>query len=498
MTATSPQRSPTTSRDRPTTGTSGPARSVMPAPTAGPDPSGPARRRAQRLPQGLPRVQLRSARRLSRARPTRSPSPGRTTALTNAATTRSAYGGTRAPYQTARSYRLQVAQSATITDQNAIDDQTVDQATYTAYLKTYPEGDLWWRVQAIDGRQPARLVGDPQAGQGDPATNLDPSTSAHVERPRSTPARRRRSTATRRRAPRCSSGRPRTSTSTWEHRGLQERRHHAVHCQPRPGHAGEAGRVRPAVPAAAIGELLPLAGPSHRRRRPGRGAGRTWAGSSSTACDHPDLPCGGRGDRAERGATSPGPPTRPTAPRRRSTDRRSSRPGWREPRQRRRPSRPPARSRATWSRAPTRGRCAPTTRRTSSWAAARSVGSASTPGSGPRRPAMQAPAGSAVGQTLTSTPPVWNQPDVTTTYQWLRNGAEIGDADRPTYVLTTADYSKDISLRVTGRQARLRRGHRDQQQDRRDRRWGAPGHGAARHHRPAPPSGSVSVSNGSW
>ena len=47
-------------------------------------------------------------------------------------------------------YRIQVAQSATITDANAIDDQTVDQTTYTAFTDLYPEGDLWWRVQAID------------------------------------------------------------------------------------------------------------------------------------------------------------------------------------------------------------------------------------------------------------------------------------------------------------------------------------------------------------
>ena len=32
-----------------------------------------------------------------------------------------------------------------------IDDQTVDQTTYTAFDRAYPEGSLWWRVQAIDG-----------------------------------------------------------------------------------------------------------------------------------------------------------------------------------------------------------------------------------------------------------------------------------------------------------------------------------------------------------
>ena len=32
-----------------------------------------------------------------------------------------------------------------------VDDIVVDQTTYTAFSKTYPEGTLYWRVQAIDG-----------------------------------------------------------------------------------------------------------------------------------------------------------------------------------------------------------------------------------------------------------------------------------------------------------------------------------------------------------
>jgi hypothetical protein len=64
--------------------------------------------------------------------------------------------------QEARSYKIEVslvADFATI-----FDTLTVDQATYTPFSKTYPEGPLYWRVQAIDGsgnnltKSPARLV----------------------------------------------------------------------------------------------------------------------------------------------------------------------------------------------------------------------------------------------------------------------------------------------------------------------------------------------------
>ena len=63
---------------------------------------------------------------------------------------------------------------------------------------------------------------------------------------------------------------------------------------------------------------------------------------------------------------------------------------------------------------------------------------------------ISAPDGSAVGQTLVGTPPVWTQPGVTNAFQWLRNGSSIAGATGSTYTLTTADYTKTVSLRVTG------------------------------------------------
>jgi hypothetical protein len=51
-------------------------------------------------------------------------------------------------YQTAMKYRVQVSQSPTF--DTLVDTQEVDQTTYTAFDKTWPEGELWWRVQGID------------------------------------------------------------------------------------------------------------------------------------------------------------------------------------------------------------------------------------------------------------------------------------------------------------------------------------------------------------
>jgi hypothetical protein len=66
-------------------------------------------------------------------------------------------------------------------------------------------------------------------------------------------------------------------------------------------------------------------------------------------------------------------------------------------------------------------------------------------------PQIQAPGGTGVGQTLTSTPPGWDQPDVANSYQWLRNGSRISGATGTTYTLTLDDFGKSISLQVTGR-----------------------------------------------
>lgn len=70
---------------------------------------------------------------------------------TNKATTDPVTG--EHPTQAARSYRIQVSQSESFaaTTTNKVYEKVVDQTTFTAYENAYPEGKLWWRVQAIDG-----------------------------------------------------------------------------------------------------------------------------------------------------------------------------------------------------------------------------------------------------------------------------------------------------------------------------------------------------------
>ncbi len=64
---------------------------------------------------------------------------------------------------------------------------------------------------------------------------------------------------------------------------------------------------------------------------------------------------------------------------------------------------------------------------------------------------IQSPAGTGVGATLTSTAPIFDPADATMSYQWLRNGAAISNATEPTYTLTAQDYTIGISLKVTAK-----------------------------------------------
>ena len=66
---------------------------------------------------------------------------------TNAATTDPSTG--EHPGQAGRQYHVEVSTTPTFAD--LVDERTVDQSTYTAYARIYPEGVLYWRVQVIDG-----------------------------------------------------------------------------------------------------------------------------------------------------------------------------------------------------------------------------------------------------------------------------------------------------------------------------------------------------------
>jgi hypothetical protein len=57
------------------------------------------------------------------------------------------------PTQAAQSYRIQVAQNSSFagTREEKVFTEVVDQTTFTAFEDAYPEGVLYWRVQALDG-----------------------------------------------------------------------------------------------------------------------------------------------------------------------------------------------------------------------------------------------------------------------------------------------------------------------------------------------------------
>lgn len=58
-----------------------------------------------------------------------------------------------------------------------------------------------------------------------------------------------------------------------------------------------------------------------------------------------------------------------------------------------------------------------------------------------------------VGTSLTATPPVWDNDSTTTTYQWQRDGANIGSATTTTYAVVAADVGHALTVRATGTRA---------------------------------------------
>lgn len=87
------------------------------------------------------------------------------------------------PGQAARSYHVQVSTSPAFT--TLVDEATVDQTTYTAFAKMYPEGQLYWRVQAIDGSGNGLAWSDPMefAKASPKPTPLAPTGSSSTTQP---------------------------------------------------------------------------------------------------------------------------------------------------------------------------------------------------------------------------------------------------------------------------------------------------------------------------
>lgn len=68
-------------------------------------------------------------------------------------------------------------------------------------------------------------------------------------------------------------------------------------------------------------------------------------------------------------------------------------------------------------------------------------------------PEIQSPGGTGVGKTLTVREVSWNMSGVDTTYQWMRDGSAMFSATGTSYTLTTDDFGKVITVRATGRKA---------------------------------------------
>ncbi len=354
-------------------------------------------------------------------------------------------GGASSSHQSAKSYRLQVSQSSTITDNNAIQDVTVDQATFTSFTRTYPEGDLWWRVQALDDND-NRLAWSPtrKFSKATPTNNLDPTTTVANERPLDGSA-----------FPSFGSHQPAGSTTfawsaydfdgTWQ---LEVYKNNDT-----TGADGSLVLRRDVYQAAfSADEPMPASSEAYRwrvRRVDVNNNMAAWSDWGSFFVDPAspvlDSPANG-GVQAPNGLLFQWQPLVGARNYRVSllsgggdelqADNTAAT-AWAVPR-----TVPTGTYRWQVTAQDLSGRVIGTSQRT---VVVDAQLVATTP------PTVQAPSGTGVGATLTSTAPMWNQSGVTTTYQWLRDGGAIGQADQTTYTLSVDDFGKDISLRVTGR-----------------------------------------------
>ena len=357
------------------------------------------------------------------------------------------YAGGAAPsHQSGLRYRTPGLPVRDISDGNAIDDITVDQTTYTAFFDTYPEGDLWWRVQAIDAKGNRLAWSDTRK-----FTKATPAATSTRPTGPSTQAPSRRSTATSARASSRSAGR-RTLRRDLEDRGLQGRRHDAVRGQRVAVDHVEAGRLRRRPPSLPPSDLpyrwriirydatgdenkgrwsdlgrfwvdpAPVTLAARRRRgQPPNGVVLTWDPYARASCRPPSTPSTSATRATRAWARSPHAATAlaPTV---------------------------------TSRTAPTAGRSRRSTPATTRWAPARPghfvVDTALSAGHATQ---IQAPDGTEVGKTLTSTAPAWNQPGVANTYQWLRNGSNISGATGADVRDDHGRRGKAISPPVTGK-----------------------------------------------
>jgi large repetitive protein len=355
--------------------------------------------------------------------------------------------GTHPSHQSAMTYRVQVSANQVMTDGNAIDDQTVDQTTYTAFTSLYPDGDLYWRVQAIDGASNRLQWSQPvKFSKSSPKPDLA-SASPEANTALGSGDVRFRWNAN-------------DFDSTWSievYKNNDQTGSTANLVRTASGSTKQAAFV----PSAA---LAPSSEPYvwRVRRTDAYGNVGPWSDFSTFRVDNTAVT--GLGD------AQPLPIVQPDAVSL----------GWKPW---------TADTRQAYSYAvdirnaanqsvgslssTTSTRFFPTVNfdgGTYTWvvtaydASGNAIGTSPTGAQAWRfvvdtvlegsTPSILVPAeGAKVGQTLSSNGPTWNRPDVTETYQWLRDGATISGATGKTYTLANADVNKTISLRVTGKKS---------------------------------------------
>ena len=357
-------------------------------------------------------------------------------------------GGAASSHQSAKSYRLQVSQSQTITDANTIEDVTVDQATYTSWRRTYPEGDLWWRVQAIDEKDNRLAWSETRKFvRATPALNLDPGFAAPNERASGDSAAFPAFNS------HLAAGSTQFAWSAYEFDGTWQ-----LEVYKNNDTTGASGnlvfRSSPQQAAYVSDDTLPASSEAYRWRVKRIDVYSNEAGWSDWGRFFVDPAQPVLDSPADGSVQAPNGPVlawQSLAGARNYRVRLLSSGGVE------------IQAELTFATA----WAVPRTLTTGTYRwqvialdlSGRQIGVSertfivNAQLTATTQAQIHAPAGTGVGSTLTSTPPVWNQTDVEISYQWLRDGGRMWNQTQPTYTLTVEDFGKDITLEVTGKRA---------------------------------------------
>ncbi len=343
------------------------------------------------------------------------PSSSGSSDLPNVARTEAAY------------YRVQTATSPQFTSAAMLDNVLVDQTTFTSPTTTYPEGPIYWRVQAYDGslnaltwsatrsfekRSPVPVLVGPAKGEelgGNQVFSWQPlpfAASYNVEIYRNddtvpSPVNRVLSTSTKQTSLAPTTPLPPAATSyRWRVQRVDAR--------------GRLGGWSELAPFTVGGTRVDLLAPGEGIRLDPNGAVFSWDEEARASSFRFERRAVGASTLAENRMT-------------------------------------PA---LAW--APTTSIAAGSWQ----WRVVALDAAGAELGASPwrgftviDRPATTPPqiTGSGqVGSALTSTPPSWNLPDVATTYQWYRGSTPIAGATTNVYDLTQADLNQSVKVRVSG------------------------------------------------